>query len=929
MQETYNLLQEIGTLDLPTRTSNAITRDVRNALAVEDYERAAELTQDAIAKAESASKARAIIRNLEEHIRPNDVTGVSGRSGVTTGNVLTGNVLTENVLAEPESAAPIGAVEDTGTADDTIDDIVDVTVNTKTGISAGTVTLGGAPRTPITESLIERARLAIDMGDYDAGLALAKQAEITYVMEQKLSLGVPEIFTDYGVLLIVVVLMTCVLLFFFVTLLRRRDAMIIAQEKTTPLPHVGEVIRSATLSRLSQWRDDYAHMSWLGKAILVLFVVLFITSSALIIAFHLKADAALQQTEINGMAYSADNSALYLEIHRMNAEAIVEDLESVVLSDLDDDRAREDPEYLSNLIAHTTPALRKMALDTPSVQGIYVTFNPDRYNAMYTTWYVREGGTFVYRPDSDEFDPEYLRANSTRFSEDEGYVWYYDILRNPVPQWTAAYFDNDLEMYVISYIRPLMIDGEFAGIVGVDMTLQDVQRAMAFNSNGQTVIVLDSDGNFVTGSPEDVRSWEHILPFLTDDRGGFTIDNQDIGYKILANGMTVIVVADEATSPLPIENLQAFLRTTHVMVILALFCLWLYVNSIFLRLFRDQRSITPKSFLGRVMRIAIVMLIVPVFAFMTFSWTSSTLRSVDEASTMMSADHLAAELEPTIEYIRTTAGHLRDVVAEKFDLAAASNNRSYVSAYMDSVSDDVRSIGVNTNDLAGIYFYLDPDKYLDPVRGVSYSWFSVKDGIATPEEDTGVLIPGYLSMHSAQWRDDPNYVWYYDAIRKGRGTWTGVYYDEDLGYDCVSYIAPVYKNYRLIGVAGIDLNLNAVQRKVSSCPHIQGDAYLFDQEGTFFVGDPSSIRSWETIAELLTLDRGGFVVDEQNVGYRKLPNGMIVMVVTREETDDVVLVELHRDLLKMVLFFGVLTEIVLGGILLANILLYNRSRRSP
>ena len=315
-----------------------------------------------------------------------------------------------------------------------------------------------------------------------------------------------------------------------------------------------------------------------------------------------------------------------------------------------------------------------------------------------------------------------------------------------------------------------------------------------------------------------------------------------------------------------------------------------------------------------------VILFAPVFAAVTYSWTASTLQTIEESSILLQAEHAAMIVEPATEYIVATTHHLRDIVANDFDIDLAQANGSYAAEHMTSVSMDMAAIISRTEMAAGAYAYLNADAFKGPDGGVVYAWMSVINGTVAAEIDTESAVKGYLSMANRTWRDDPDYVWYYDAVRKGRSAWTGVYYDTDLGHNCISYIEPIFKDQQLVGVVGVDLDLNAVQDVLTEDSCAACEIYLLDNAGTFALGDAHDIRSWSDVQKRMVFEQHSMMVDDQDVGYYRLLNDMLIITVIDERVDEPVLDELQDRLKMMVLFFIVLTEIVLFGFLVSALL---------
>ena len=215
--------------------------------------------------------------------------------------------------------------------------------------------------------------------------------------------------------------------------------------------------------------------------------------------------------------------------------------------------------------------MQAIAQGTASIQGAYVVFNPDLYGTIHTTWFVREGDAFVYRPDKFENDKDYLRENATQWSLNESFSWYYDVLRNKTPQWSDAYYDADLDMYVVSYLRPLMQGDDFIGVVGIDISLDDVRRIMMRDANENTVLVLDGGGDVLFNTADDAARLSSEVVTTSSERGYATIAGYDVGYRRLPNGMTVVSAVHSEEALIPVARAHHMIHTVNAFVIVALF----------------------------------------------------------------------------------------------------------------------------------------------------------------------------------------------------------------------------------------------------------------------------------------------------------------------------------------------------------------------
>ncbi len=81
-------------------------------------------------------------------------------------------------------------------------------------------------------------------------------------------------------------------------------------------------------------------------------------------------------------------------------------------------------------------------------------------------------------------------------------------------------------------------------------------------------------------------------------------------------------------------------------------------------------------------------------------------------------------------------------------------------------------------------------------------------------------------------KNDLNHVgWYYIPQRSKSPVWIGPYRNENLDYEMVSYIAPIYVDGEFMGVVGMDMDVDSYREKAEKIKFYEtGSAVLFDAE---------------------------------------------------------------------------------------------------
>lgn len=98
-----------------------------------------------------------------------------------------------------------------------------------------------------------------------------------------------------------------------------------------------------------------------------------------------------------------------------------------------------------------------------------------RYNPEFTD---PTSGIFLSR---DNAEGEFTAIEPTDFTmyeptDLEHVGWYYIPVNNGGPIWMNPYMNENINVYMISYVVPLYIDGVSVGIVGMDVDFSMIQE---------------------------------------------------------------------------------------------------------------------------------------------------------------------------------------------------------------------------------------------------------------------------------------------------------------------------------------------------------------------------------------------------------------------------------------------------------------------
>lgn len=166
----------------------------------------------------------------------------------------------------------------------------------------------------------------------------------------------------------------------------------------------------------------------------------------------------------------------------------------------------------------------------PQVYDLWVIFEPnaldgkDDENIGNPHYYVNgEYAPWLQRPDSKNPEDvrffEYVSTGKTMSGEERN-AWSQDYYNQPYYQKPKAshtdvvvepYFDTDTNVLMTSYVSPVMVDGEFIGVVGVDIPMKGLQAYLAKKAPYDTgyLALITAEGNYAS-HPDSAKTGKPV-----------------------------------------------------------------------------------------------------------------------------------------------------------------------------------------------------------------------------------------------------------------------------------------------------------------------------------------------------------------------------------------------------------------------------------
>lgn len=155
-------------------------------------------------------------------------------------------------------------------------------------------------------------------------------------------------------------------------------------------------------------------------------------------------------------------------------------------------------------------------------------------------------------------------------------------------------------------------------------------------------------------------------------------------------------------------------------------------------------------------------------------------------------------------------------------------NKNRFDIYMKMMSELGRNAVENTHGSLGAYLRFDPDV---TDKG---DFFWVKDSV------TGDVVDTRLTDIKAYDKTDFEHVgWFYTPLEAGEPTWLDPYHNENIDYEMISYIVPLYKsNGDPLGIIGMDINVNLISELCADVSvYENGDSFAIVKNGDIIYGN--------------------------------------------------------------------------------------------
>lgn len=289
-------------------------------------------------------------------------------------------------------------------------------------------------------------------------------------------------------------------------------------------------------------------------------IICSIITSVLIGVLSLKNSTQIASEDAeNIMETSCDMEAYDIEALISKVEQSTETLSDIALENLSVEEFVSDKAYSNKYYTDKMKTtIRTFAENTDGTISAYIRYNPE--------YSFPKSGYFLNR---EKITDEFQELEPTDFSmydpSDTAHVgWYYIPIQEGEPIWMDPYLNENINVYMVSYIIPLFKDGETIGIIGMDIDFSQITDkvsnikaydngyAFLVNNNNEIMYHPQLEEGTNLASIENGGLQEAINGLQDATKEGKMIQYQYNGeqksmvYSSLSNGMKLIITASDA-----------------------------------------------------------------------------------------------------------------------------------------------------------------------------------------------------------------------------------------------------------------------------------------------------------------------------------------------------------------------------------------------
>lgn len=284
---------------------------------------------------------------------------------------------------------------------------------------------------------------------------------------------------------------------------------------------------------------------------------------------------------------TANNELIDMSLHvSLEIEGLLRKIEAVVsvLSysvELQFDMAsysKYSDEYLTEYRNSIAPLVEKVAEETNNNQGVYFIFAPGIGTKFSQVWYNLDKSTGNYKRMLEFPDPNIF------YTQNSSLDFYNNTLDKGIGLWSDPYIDINIKKSLVSYTRPVIVDGITIGVVGLDISIDLIQEDLSkikYLDSGYAFL-LDSKANIIyhpqltIGTDLDdvfTKDLSYLIEGFKSDKNNnsflytYNGEQKRLGYTKLNNKWIIAIAVIDKDIFKNVSKIQKILITMNILIL--------------------------------------------------------------------------------------------------------------------------------------------------------------------------------------------------------------------------------------------------------------------------------------------------------------------------------------------------------------------------
>ncbi|MCR5546703.1 MAG: diguanylate cyclase [Lachnospiraceae bacterium] len=190
-------------------------------------------------------------------------------------------------------------------------------------------------------------------------------------------------------------------------------------------------------------------------------ILLFFSLSAIGIYYTM---ASIDENAATSMVLLSNATTKELDSYFSNVEQAVSVEEDYLLSTVDIAEYKSNEEYRNEVYGILQDRMVNAAQIITNIESVYFRPDPEAYGGT--------SGFFMAAKDTGGFQ-SVTPTNILKYDKDdrEHVAWYYEPIQNGQAMWLEPYSNENINVYMISYVAPVYLGSDFLGVIGMDINM--------------------------------------------------------------------------------------------------------------------------------------------------------------------------------------------------------------------------------------------------------------------------------------------------------------------------------------------------------------------------------------------------------------------------------------------------------------------------